>query len=62
MANPVSIQRLLYVLLYFLGAAADVPVAVAATVVCVGGCVPVMAKKGMPVLSKLLANAQEKNG
>lgn len=34
MANPVSIQRLLYVLLYFLGAAAAaVPVAVAATVV-----------------------------
>lgn len=32
MANPVSIQRLLYVLLYFLGAAA-VPVAVAVTVV-----------------------------
>lgn len=28
----------------------------------VGACVPVMAKKGMPVLSKLLANAQEKNG
>lgn len=62
MANPVSIQRLLYVLLYFLGAAAAVPVAVAATVVCVGGWVLVMAKKGMPVLSKLLANAQEKNG
>lgn len=38
MANPVSIQRLLYVLLYFLGAAAAaVPVAVAVTVV--GGCV-----------------------
>lgn len=36
MANPVSIQRLLYVLLYFLGAAAAaaVPVAVAVTVVC----------------------------
>lgn len=34
MANPVSIQRLLYVLLYFLGAAtAAVPVAVAVTVV-----------------------------
>lgn len=34
MAKPVSIQRLLYVLLYFLGAAAAaVPVAVAATVV-----------------------------
>lgn len=32
MANPVSIQRLLYVLLYFLDAAA-VPVAVAVTVV-----------------------------
>lgn len=35
MANPVSMQRLLYVLLYFLGAAAAaaVPVAVAVTVV-----------------------------
>lgn len=34
MANPVSIQRLVYVLLYFLGAAAAaVPVAVAVTVV-----------------------------
>lgn len=33
MANPVSIQRLLYVLLYFLGAAAAVPVTVAVAVV-----------------------------
>lgn len=33
MANPVSIQRLLYVLLYFLGAAAAVPVDAAVTVV-----------------------------
>lgn len=33
MANPVSMQRLLYVLLYFLGAAAAVPDAVAVTVV-----------------------------
>lgn len=40
MANPVSIQRLLYVLLYFLGAAAAaaaVPVAVAVAVTVVGG-------------------------